>query len=65
MEMNKWLILAGAVIGGIGLGVIITIGLIEKTMPFCPVCSGRLSVGENYAVCKSCGTSLPFKKPTT
>jgi len=34
-------------------------------MPFCPVCGGSLSVGENYAVCKSCGTSLPFIKPLT
>ena len=65
MNMNKWLLLVGAVIGGVGLGVITAIALIENLTPFCPVCGGRFMVGEESAICTSCGASLPFKKPST
>ena len=65
MHMNRWLTLLGAVVGGVGLGVIIAIGLIENLTPFCPVCGGRLIVGEDSAICRSCGASLPFKKQST
>ena len=58
--MNKWLLWTGAVIGAMGLGVIIAIKLIEKSVPFCPVCGRRLSVGEDSAVCVSCGAKIPF-----
>ena len=63
--MNKWLLVATATIGGVGLGIIIAVTLIEKLVPFCPACGGRLSMREDSLVCTSCGASLPLKKPST
>jgi len=63
--MNKSLLLAGAVVGGIGLGLLIGITLIEKFVPFCPACGGKLTVGENSTVCTSCGVKLSFEQPLT
>ena len=56
--------LAGAIIGAVGLGVIIASKLVEKAVPFCPVCGRRLRLEADFAVCDSCGANIPFSRPS-
>ena len=60
MVMNKWLVWAGSVIAGIAVGLIVASKLSEKSILLCPACGRRLIVGEDWAVCKSCGKSIPL-----
>jgi len=51
----KLLTFTGAVISGIGLGIVIAVLLTDKFGFFCPVCNGKLVLENNQVVCKSCG----------
>ena len=53
--MQKLLSFTGAVISGVGLGIVIAVLLTDKLGFFCPVCNGRLIIEKNQVVCKSCG----------
>ena len=64
VNMNKWLVWAGAIIAGVAVGFIVAIELTEKSLPLCPACGRRLIIGEDFAVCKSCGVSIPLHKPS-
>ena len=58
--MNRWLTWIGAVIAGVAVGLIVTTVLTEKRVPLCPACGRRLIIGEDFAVCKSCGVNIPL-----
>ena len=60
--MNKWLTITAGIVGGVGLGIILAVVIIENLVRFCPVCSGRLIVEEDSATCTSCGIKLKFEK---
>ncbi|MFC1910230.1 hypothetical protein ACFLXC_02905 [Chloroflexota bacterium] len=56
--MDKWVTLAGGILGGFGLGVVLSVFFAEKQGVFCPVCNGQLIMKNKGVVCKSCGLRL-------
>ena len=56
--MQKWMALAGGIIGGFGLGIILSAFLAEKPGVYCPVCNGELAMEKKAIVCTSCGLRL-------
>jgi hypothetical protein len=52
-----------AIIGGVALGVVTAILLVNRSGPFCPICGGKLALEKESAVCTSCGMRLRFQKP--
>lgn len=61
--MSKLLELVAAVLGGLGLGIVIAVLLIDRFGPFCPSCNGRLITEKGSAVCTKCGVRLRLEEP--
>ncbi len=62
--MNKFLVWAAAILGGLGVGMVVTIALINRFGTFCPVCGGLLGTEDETLVCKSCGARLHAQLPS-
>jgi len=56
--MQKWITLAGGILGGFGLGVVLSVLFAEKAGVYCPVCGGFLVMESKGIACRSCGLKL-------
>jgi hypothetical protein len=61
--MCKSLKLAAALVGGLGIGVVIAVLLVDRYGTFCPVCGGKLGTEKGSVICTSCGVRLRVEEP--
>lgn len=60
--MYKSIKLAASLLGGIGIGLVVAVLLIDKYGTFCPVCGGRLVTLQDSTICNSCGANLQIEE---
>lgn len=60
--MRRSFMLGAAFIGGVGLGTVIAILLVDAYETACPLCGGRLGTEEGYLFCKACGVKLKIEE---
>ena len=56
--MCKSLTWAAALVGGLGIGIVIAVLLVERYGTFCPVCGGKLGTEKGSIICTSCGVRM-------
>ena len=61
--MYKSLKLVAALVGGLGIGVLIAVLLVDRYGTFCPVCGGKLGTDKGSVICISCGVRLRVEEP--
>ena len=61
--MCKTLKLAAAIVGGLGIGVMIAVLLVDRYGTFCPVCGGKLYTEKGSVICTLCGIRLRVGEP--
>lgn len=52
--MGKSLTLAASLVGGLGIGIMIAILLVDRYVMFCPVCGGKLITENGSIICTAC-----------
>ena len=60
--MCKSLTLAVALVGGLGLGIVLAVLLVDRYGAFCPVCGSKLSMEKGPIICTSCGIRLRLEE---
>jgi predicted RNA-binding Zn-ribbon protein involved in translation (DUF1610 family) len=60
--MRKSLALAAALVGGLGIGILIAVLLVERYGTFCPVCGGKLGTEKGSVICTSCGVRIQVEE---